>query len=267
MADSNATKRAAKLTAGKGEHSFATWLKIAEDDTSSPSIRRTPTSARGRTPGLRRCWPKSWMRRGIRSSWYRLRLSLPLPIPGLGTRISGRNERAASHHQWHPPILHCRFIARSMNLQINWRLIGCLRYTGQVTFQKVGAATRLALIETAAKRLGVPYSRTHHAGQPCHSMPNRASHCVMGNWLPKRQRLSLDNDPKLKSPDQYRLMRQSMPAARYSGQGRRHRAIWHGLHGPRHARCHDHGCPGTRRQANLCRRSASNGGEGRRESH
>ena len=32
IADSNAVKTAAKLTAGKGEHSFATWLKIAEDN-------------------------------------------------------------------------------------------------------------------------------------------------------------------------------------------------------------------------------------------
>ena len=33
MADSNAAKRAVALTTGKGEASFATWLKIGEDDT------------------------------------------------------------------------------------------------------------------------------------------------------------------------------------------------------------------------------------------
>ena len=31
MADSNAAKKAIGLTTGKGEHSFATWLKIGED--------------------------------------------------------------------------------------------------------------------------------------------------------------------------------------------------------------------------------------------
>ena len=32
LADSNAAKKAVELTTGKGEHNFATWLKIAEDD-------------------------------------------------------------------------------------------------------------------------------------------------------------------------------------------------------------------------------------------
>ena len=32
LADSSAAKKAVELTTGKGEHSFATWLKIAEDD-------------------------------------------------------------------------------------------------------------------------------------------------------------------------------------------------------------------------------------------
>jgi isoquinoline 1-oxidoreductase subunit beta len=101
------------------------------------------------------------------------------------------------------------FIARQMNLQITGGS-SALRYTGQRTFRLVGAATRLALIETAAKRLGVP-------AQELTTANSTVTHAKSGKSLrygalaSEAAGLSLDNDPKLKARADYRLVGQSIP--------------------------------------------------------
>jgi isoquinoline 1-oxidoreductase subunit beta len=100
-------------------------------------------------------------------------------------------------------------IARSMNLQITGGS-SALRFTGQRSFQLVGAATRLALIETAAERLGVPAAELTTAN-------SKVTHAKSGKSLrygelaTQAAERSLDSDPKLKDPKNYRLMGKSMP--------------------------------------------------------
>lgn len=207
MADSSAVKRAAKLTVGKGEHNFATWLKIAEDDTVTIYSPHTDIG-QGSNTGLAQMLAEE-----LDARWDQVKLvSAPAESAfantGLGRGFLGEMTGRPGIIDGIPTSF-LSFIARQMNLQITGGS-SALRYTGQKTFQLVGAATRLALIETAAKRLGVPASELTTAdSKVIHSKSGRALR--YGELAAEAATLSLDNDPKLKSPQEYRLMRQSIP--------------------------------------------------------
>ncbi len=153
--DSNAVKTAAKLTAGKGEHSFATWLKISEDNVVTIYSPHTDIG-QGSNTGLAQMLAEE-----LDANWDLVKLvSAPAESAfanvGLGRGFLGEMTGQPGIINGVPQSF-LSFLARQMNLQITGGSTA-LRFTGQVTFQKVGAATRLALIETAAKRLGVPAS-------------------------------------------------------------------------------------------------------------
>ncbi len=207
MADGNAVKRAAKLTAGDGEHSFATWLKIAEDNTITIYSPHTDIG-QGSNTGLAQMLAEE-----LDAAWDQVKLvSAPAESAFANTGL-GRGFLGEMTGQ--PGIINgvpqsfLSFIARQMNLQITGGS-SALRYTGQVTFQKVGAATRLALVETAAKRLGVPASEL--TTQDSHVIHAKSARSLRyGELAAEAATLSLQNEPKLKDPKQYRLMRQSLP--------------------------------------------------------
>lgn len=207
IADSNAVKSAAKLTAGKGEHSFATWLKIAEDNVITIYSPHTDIG-QGSNTGLAQMLAEE-----LDANWDLVKLvSAPAESAFANTGL-GRGFLGEMSGQ--PGIINgipqsfLSFLARQMNLQITGGSTA-LRFTGQVTFQKVGAATRLALIETAAKRLGVPASEL--TTQDSHVIHAKSSRSITyGKLAAEAATLSLDNDPKLKDPKNYRLMRQSIP--------------------------------------------------------
>jgi isoquinoline 1-oxidoreductase subunit beta len=206
IADSNAVKTAAKLTAGKGEHSFATWLKIAEDNSITIYSPHTDIG-QGSNTGLAQMLAEE-----LDAAWDTVKLvSAPAESAfanvGLGRGFMGEMTGQPGIVNGIPQSF-LSFIARQMNLQITGGS-SALRYTGQVTFQKVGAATRLALIETAAKKLGVPASElTTQDSRVIHAKSNKS--LPYGELAAEAASLALDNDPKLKDPSQYRLMRQSM---------------------------------------------------------
>ncbi len=206
LADSNAAKKAVTLTTGKGEHNFATWLKIGEDD--SVTIYSPHTDiGQGSNTGLAQMLAEE-----LDAAWDKVKLvSAPAESAYANTGL-GRGFLGEMTGQ--PGIINgipqsfLSFIARSMNLQITGGS-SALRYTGQVTFQMVGAATRLALIEVAAKRLSVPASELTTA-------ESRVTHAKSGKSLrygelaAEAATLSLDNEPALKDSKNYRLMRQSI---------------------------------------------------------
>ncbi|MGB5076031.1 MAG: molybdopterin cofactor-binding domain-containing protein [Sphingorhabdus sp.] len=207
VADSSASKRAAKLTTGAGEHNFATWLKISEDDTVTIYSPHTDIG-QGSNTGLAQMLAEE-----LDAAWDKVKLvSAPAESAFANTGL-GRGFMSEMSGQ--PAIVEgiptsfLSFIARQMNLQITGGS-SALRYTGRKTFQLVGAATRLALIETAAKRLGVPIAELTTADS--HVIHAKSSKALRyGELAAEAATLSLDNDPKLKSPSQYRLMRQSIP--------------------------------------------------------
>ena len=207
IADSNSVKTAAKLTTGNGEHSFATWLKISEDNFITIYSPHTDIG-QGSNTGLAQMLAEE-----LDAAWDQVKIvSAPAESAfanvGLGRGFLGEMTGQPAIINGIPQSF-LSFIARQMNLQITGGSTA-LRFTGQVTFQKVGAATRLALIETASKRLGVPASElTTQDGHVIHSKSARTLR--YGELAAEAATLSLNNEPKLKDPRQYRLMRQSLP--------------------------------------------------------
>lgn len=206
IADSNAVKDAKARITGKGEHNFATWLKIGEDDTITIYSPHTDLG-QGSNTGLAQMLVEE-----LDAAWEQVRVVSAPAEPSFANVGLGRGFLADTSGQ--PAIINgipqsfLSFIARQMNLQTTGGST-TLRFTGQVTFQKVGAATRLALMETAAKRLNVPVgelitqdSRVIHA--------KSSQSLRYGELAAEAATLSLDNAPTLKDPTQYRLMRQSM---------------------------------------------------------
>jgi isoquinoline 1-oxidoreductase subunit beta len=206
LADSNAAKQARALTEGWRKHNFATWLAIAEDDTVTIYSPHTDIG-QGSNTGLAQMLAEE-----LDAAWDKVKLvSAPAEAPFANTGLA---RGFLGEMSGYPGVINgvpqslLSLIARSMNLQITGGS-SALRYTGQVTFQKIGAATRLALIEVAAKRLGVPASELTTAD-------NKVSHGKTGKSLrygelaSEAATLSLDNEPKLKDPKNYKLMRKSI---------------------------------------------------------
>lgn len=207
MADSNAVKSAAKLVVGKGDHIFATWLKISEDDSITIYSPHTDIG-QGSNTGLAQMLAEE-----LDAAWDQVRI-VSAPAESAFANV-GLGRGFLSEMTGQPAIINgipqslLSFLARQMNLQTTGGSTA-LRFTGQVTFQKVGAATRLALIEAAAKRLGVPASElTTQDSHVVHSKSGRALR--YGELAADAAKLDLDNEPALKDPKQYRLIRQSIP--------------------------------------------------------
>lgn len=207
MADSNAAKGAAKLVGGKGDHVFATWLKISEDDSITIYSPHTDIG-QGSNTGLAQMLAEE-----LDAAWDQVRI-VSAPAESAFANVGlGRGFLAEMTGQ--PAIINgipksfLSFLARQMNLQITGGSTA-LRFTGQVTFQKVGAATRMALIEAAAKRLGVP--ATELTTQDSHVIHAKSGRSLRyGELAADAATGELDNDPALKDPKQYRLIRQSLP--------------------------------------------------------
>jgi isoquinoline 1-oxidoreductase subunit beta len=206
LADSNAAKRGVALTTGKGEHNFATWLKIADDGAITIYSPHTDIG-QGSNTGLAQMLAEE-----LDADWARIRLvSAPAEPPfanvGMGKGFLGEMSGQPELIDSIPPSF-LSFAARSMNLQITGGS-SALRYTGQKTFQKVGAATRLALVETAAARLGVPAGELRT--QDSFVIHAKSGKTIgYGELAAEAATRSLDNDPPLKDPKQYRLMRQAV---------------------------------------------------------
>ena len=206
IADSNAAKDAKARITGEGAHSFATWLKISEDDVITIYSPHTDIG-QGTNTGLAQMLAEE-----LDAAWDQVRIVSAPAEPAFANVGLGRGFLADMTGK--PAIINgipqsfLSFIARQMNLQMTGGSTA-LRFTGQVTFQKVGAATRLALMETAAKRLNAPVGElTTQDSRVIHAKSSRSLR--YGELAAEAATLSLDNEPKLKDPSQYRLMRQSM---------------------------------------------------------
>jgi isoquinoline 1-oxidoreductase subunit beta len=207
LADSSAAKSAVKLTTGKGEASFATWLKIGSDGAVTIYSPHTDIG-QGSGTGIAQMLVEE-----LDADWAQVKLvSAPAESAFANTGL-GRGFLAEMSGM--PGVIEglptsfISFIARSLNLQITGGS-SALRYTGQQTMKMVGAATRLALIDTAAERLGVPAAElTTSKGRVSHAKSGKS--LGYGELAVEAAGRSLESEPKLKDPKDYQLVGKSIP--------------------------------------------------------
>ncbi len=206
-ADGSARSAAAAMTNGKDGHNFATWLRIAADDTVTLFSPHTDIG-QGSNTGLAQMLAEE-----LDADWAKIQVvSAPAESPFANVAL-GRGFLAmmtgAPGIVGALPESMLSMIARSMNLQITGGS-SALRFTGQKSVRVIGAATRTALIDTAAGKLGVPAAELTTAdGKVVHAKSGRTLR--YGELAADAATRSLDSSPKLREPKDYRYIGKSVP--------------------------------------------------------
>lgn len=200
--DSSANARAKALTETGNDHNFLGWMKIAEDDTVtvySPHI----DFGQGTHTALGQMLADE-----LDADWSKVRVEqapadLAFANSALGKGFLAEMSGAPGVINALPNAI-IGMIARSMPLQITGGS-SAVRYTGQVGMRTVGAAVRLALIEEAADRLGVPASELTTAdSKVIHAGSGKSLR--YGELAAGAAERSLTGSPELKTRDQYKLI-------------------------------------------------------------
>jgi len=205
--DSGVKARAKALTTGAGEHSFLSWMKIAEDDTVtvfSPHI----DFGQGSHTALGQMLADE-----LDADWDKVRVEqAPADLAFANTPLG---QGFLAEMSGYPGVINAlpqaiiAMIARSMPLQITGGS-SAIRFTGEVGMRKTGAAVRMALIAEAADRLGVPVSELTTAD-------SKVTHAASGKSLRYGElaagaaERSLSGDPALKTRDQWKLIGKPVP--------------------------------------------------------
>ena len=206
-ADGSAQSQAAELTNGKDGHNFATWLRIGEDDKITLFSPHTDIG-QGSNTGLAQMLADE-----LEADWAKVEVvSAPAESAfanvalgrGFLAEMTGYPGVVASL-----PTSLLSMIARSMNLQITGGS-SALRFTGQKSVRVIGAATRQALVDTAAARLGVPAAElTARDSKVTHVKSGRSLR--YGELAAEAAGRSLDSNPPLKDPKNFRFIGKPVP--------------------------------------------------------
>lgn len=205
--DHSASEDAVALTTGKGESSFGGWLKIAEDDAITVYSPHADIG-QGSNTGLGQMLAEE-----LDADWTKVNVVAAPAEKAFANTMLGQGFLAEM--SGHPAIINAlpvallSFIARAMPIQITGGS-SALRFTGQRTMQVLGAATRKALVETAAKRLGVPEGElTTAESKVVHAKTGKSLR--FGELAAEAAQRSLTDEPKLKDPKTYRLIGKPIP--------------------------------------------------------
>lgn len=201
-ADNSARTRARALTTGEGEHNFLSWMKIAEDDTVtlfSPHI----DFGQGTHTALGQMLADE-----LDADWAKLKVEqAPADVAFSNTALV---QKFLGEMTGYPGLISALpaavigMLTRSQKVQITGGS-SAVRFTGQGGMRVIGAAVRLALIEEAADRLGVPASELSTAdSKVTHAASGRALR--YGELAAGAAERSLSSDPVLKSRKDYKLI-------------------------------------------------------------
>lgn len=206
-ADANAHQTARMLTETGGDHNFLTWMKIAEDDTVtvySPHI----DFGQGTHTALGQMLADE-----LDADWARVKVEqAPADSAFSNTALVRRYLGGMTGM---PGVINALpaalmgMLTRSQNIQITGGSTA-VRFTGEGGMRVVGAAVRLALIEEAAERLGVPASELVTAdSRVAHPASGRALR--YGELAKGAAGRSLSASPKLKDPKDFKLIGTGVP--------------------------------------------------------
>ncbi len=200
--DSSAAKRARALTIGWREGSFSTWLKIGVDDTVtlySPHI----DFGQGSQTALAQMAADE-----LDANWDKVKvLQAPAETAFANTPLG---KAFVTDMTGMPGIIGIvpnsvfSMLARNMPLQITGGS-SAVRFTGQFGMRIAGAAARLALLETAAERFGVPVAELSTANSVVTHVKSGKT-LRYGELAEEAAQRSLSSDPKLKDPKDYKLI-------------------------------------------------------------
>jgi isoquinoline 1-oxidoreductase subunit beta len=206
-ADTSAASSAKAFTTGQGESSFTAWLKIGADDAItvySPhaDIGQGSDTALGQM-----------LAEELDADWTKV--SVVAAPAELGFANTGLGRGFLGEMTGYPGVMNAiptsllSPVARAMPLQITGGS-SAMRFTGQFTMRVVGAATRIALIETAAMRLGVPRGElTTAESKVMHTQSGTTLR--YGELAAEAAERALDADPKLKQRTDFKLIGKSTP--------------------------------------------------------
>ena len=199
--DNSVKTRAKALTTGEGEHAFLTWMKIAEDDTVtvfSPHIDFGQGSHTALGQMLADELDAAWDKVKVEQAPADLAFANAALAKGFLPSIVGETVAGLM------PDAVIGMMARSMPLMITGGS-SAIRFTGEIAMRKTGAAVRLALIEEAADRLGVPASELTTAdSKVIHAASGKSLR--YGELAAGAAERSLSGDPVLKTRDQWKLI-------------------------------------------------------------
>ena len=201
-ADSSAVRRAGRLTAKEGESSFATWLKIGDDDIVtlySPHIDFGQGSQTALAQMLADELDADWARVRVEHAPAETAfantplgqgfLAGDMAVPGF---LAGMVKASFS------------MVARNYPLQLTGGS-SAIRMTGQFGMRVVGAAARTALVAVAAKRLGVPVSELSTSdSKVMHQKTGKTLR--YGELASEAAEMSLSLEPKLKERKDYKFI-------------------------------------------------------------
>ncbi len=206
-ADTAARKSALGFTAGKDAHNFSPWFKIADDDAITIYSPHADIG-QGSNTGLAQMLADE-----LDADWSKISV-LPAPAEkGFANAFLGRGFLADMSGM--PGMINAMpqalisFIARSLDLQITGGS-SALRFTGQKLMQVIGASARLSLMETAAKRLGVPVAQLTTAdSKVIHAASGKSLR--YGELAAEASQLPMVSDPKLKDKSARKLIGKPVP--------------------------------------------------------
>ena len=201
-ADSSAVRRAGRLTAKEGESSFATWLKIGDDDVVtlySPHI----DFGQGSQTALAQMLADE-----LDADWARVRVEHAPAETAFANTPLGQGFLAGDKAV--PGFLagmvkaSFSMVARNYPLQLTGGS-SAIRMTGQFGMRVVGAAARTALVAVAAKRLGVPVSELSTSdSKVMHQKTGKTLR--YGELASEAAEMSLSLEPKLKERKDYKFI-------------------------------------------------------------
>lgn len=204
-ADARARKAALGVVAGKDEGGFSPWLKIAADGTAtlySPHI----DFGQGSQTALAQMAADE-----LDLAWSQIRVEQAPALPGFANAalIEGfANDFANGLGSRLPQALRS-LVARTVPIQITGGS-SAVRMTGQILMRRVAAAARLALVDEAAARLGVPAaSLVTSEGHVRHEASGRS--VPFGELAVAAAARPLADDPPLKPREKWRFIGQPVP--------------------------------------------------------
>jgi isoquinoline 1-oxidoreductase subunit beta len=206
-ADNNATSQAATLVAKDKEHAFGIWFKIAQDDTVtlySPHVEMGQGAHTALAQMLADELDADWSKVQVEQAPADPSFANSVIAPAFLANDTGLPKAVINTLK---PL--ASFAARQIGFQPTWGSM-TVANTGQFGMRVVGAATRAALLETAADRLNVPVAELT-AAKSIITHAKSGQTLRYGELAKDAAERTLNSNPVLKSRKDYTLIGKNVP--------------------------------------------------------